>query len=159
MSVRAWLVRRQIRKVFRRDLYVKPGQLVPEPNFMEALSASESRMPQPPKSTIIEAVNTEFDGKKVKGEWVYEPGIAPNRILFYSHGGGYVWGSPRVYRDLAWRLSKACNARVFLLDYTLAPGAQFPTQINEGLAAFDWIRDEYPDARIAMSGDSAGGAT
>ena len=157
MSIRAWLVRRQIKKLFRRDLFVKPGEPVPEPNFLEALSFSESRMPQPPKSTIVEAVEAEWNGQAFKGEWVYEPGTEPNRILFYSHGGGYVWGSPKVYRDLAWRLSKACKARVFLLDYSLAPDAQYPTQVKEGLAALEYVRDQYPAAGIAMSGDSAGG--
>ncbi len=157
MSIRAWLVRRQIRKLFRRDLFVQPGEPVPEPNFHEALSVSEARMPQPPKSTEIEVIEAEQDGVKFKGEWVAEPGIRKDRILFYSHGGGYVWGSPKVYRDLAWRLSKACDARVFLLDYSLAPDAKCPTQINEGLAAIDYIRAANPDAKFAMSGDSAGG--
>lgn len=157
MSIRAWLVRRQLRKIFRRDLYVKPGEPVPAPNFLEALSGAEERMPQPPKSTEIEAVEAEQDGSAFKGEWVSEPGVRQDRILFYSHGGGYVWGSPKVYRDLGWRLSKACNARVFLLDYDLAPDAKCPTQINQGLAAIDYIRAANPDAKFAMSGDSAGG--
>lgn len=157
MSIRAWLVRRQIRKLFRRDLFVKPGEPVPEPNFMEALTYSEARMPKPPASTEIEALEAEHGGVAFKGEWVAEPGTRKDRILFYSHGGGYVWGSPKVYRDLAWRLSKACNARVFLLDYSLAPNAKCPTQINEGLAAIDYIRAAHPDAKFAMSGDSAGG--
>lgn len=157
MSIRAWLVRRQIRKLFRRDLFVKPGESVPEPNFREALTWSEARMPKPPARAEIETVQAARDGVDFKGEWVAEPGTRKDRIIFYSHGGGYVWGSARLYRDLAWRLSKACNARVFLLDYSLAPAAKCPTQIKEGLAALEYIRAACPDARIVLSGDSAGG--
>lgn len=157
MSIRAWLVRRQIRKLFRPDLDIKPGDPVPPPNFHEALAVSEKRLPQPPKSTEITPLEATQDGQAFRGEWVAEPGVRADRIVFYSHGGGYVWGAPKFYRDLAWRLSKACNARVFLLDYTLAPDAQCPVQINEGLAALDYIRAHHPDAKITLSGDSAGG--
>lgn len=157
MSIRAWLVRRQIRKLFRRDLFTKAGQPVPAPNFKEALAVSEIKLPQPPAGTEIEPLEANQRGQVFRGEWVSEPGVRSDRILFYSHGGGYVWGAPKFYRDLAWRLSKACDARVFLLDYSLAPEAKCPTQITEGLAALDYIRAQYPDAKITLSGDSAGG--
>lgn len=156
MSIRAWLARRQIKKAFRGDLLGKePAGSVIE--FDEALSALESQLPKPPKRAVVEPVDTEHNGKRVRGEWVQEPGTRTDRILFYSHGGGYVWGAPKFYRDLGWRLSKACDARVFLLDYTLAPEAQCPTQIEEGLAAYDMIREAHPDANYGMAGDSAGG--
>ncbi len=157
MSIRAWIVRRKIKSLFRSDLSGKPGASHKGVDFKQALLGAEKNFPQPPRATEIEAVDETYGGQRVRGEWVSEPGVGRNRIIFYSHGGGYVWGAPKFYRDLAWRLSKACDARVFLFDYTLAPTAKCPTQINEGLAAYDMIREAYPDAQIAMSGDSAGG--
>jgi acetyl esterase/lipase len=157
MSVRAWLVRRQIQKIFRP----KPLQNAPieerAKKVINGMRGSETQLPQPPKTTEIIKVDEEYGGVSVRGEWVSEPDANPDRIIFYSHGGGYVWGAPAPYRDLAWRLSRAANARVFLLDYTLAPTAHCPTQINEGLAAYDMIREASPNASISMSGDSAGG--
>lgn len=157
MSVRAWLVRREIKKVFRPKALENASLEEREKKVIAGMRGSETKLPQPPKTTEIIRVDEEYDGVAVRGEWVSEPGASADRIIFYSHGGGYVWGAPAPYRDLAWRLSRAANARVFLLDYTLAPTAHCPTQINEGLAAFDMIREKFPRASIAMSGDSAGG--
>lgn len=157
MSIRAWLVRRQIKRTFRRDLLGKPVIKRDHPDFAKVLEDVEKSFPQPPSKTEVQAVDIDFGGYRVRGEWVAEPGVRQDRVIFYSHGGAYVWGAPKFYRDLGWRLSKACNARVFLFDYTLAPAAQCPTQINEGLAAYDYVREQYPDASVTMSGDSAGG--
>lgn len=156
MSLRAWIVRRKIRSLFRPELSgnIEESEAI---DFLSALKLSEKAIRQPPATTIIEAVDTEFDEQRVRGEWVVEPGVNANRIIFYSHGGGYIWGAPKFYREFAWRLSKACNARVFLLDYSLAPKVKCPVQINEGLAAYDMVRDANPDAQIVLSGDSAGG--
>lgn len=156
MSIRAWLVRRQIRKIFRKDLTGKEpaGATV---DFKAIMTEAEGSMPQPPARTEIKTVDIEYDGKAVRGEWVAEPGTRKDRIIFYSHGGAYIWGGPKFYRDLGWRLSKACDAQVFLFDYTLAPEAKCPVQIEEGLAAYDYVRSENPDAKIGMAGDSAGG--
>ncbi len=156
MSFRAWIVRKKIKSLFRTDLSGKSG--APDGNdFLAALKVSEKAIRQPPKTTVIKAVDTQFGGQNVRGEWVWEPGAGENQVIFYSHGGGYIWGAPKFYRELAWRLSKTCNARVFLLDYSLAPEAKCPTQINEALAAYDMIREANPNAVITMSGDSAGG--
>ena len=155
MSVRAWIVRRKIKSLFRTDLSGIPEAEVI--GFKQALHTSEKNIPQPPKTTEIQAIDEAHAGQSVRGEWVSEPGADPNRIIFYCHGGGYIWGAPKFYRELAWRLSKACNARVFLLDYTLAPTAKCPTQINEGLAAYDMVREANPGATVVLSGDSAGG--
>ena len=155
MSVRAWIVRRKIKSLFRTDLTGIPEAEVI--SFKQALLISEKNIPQPPKTTEIEAIDEMHGDQRVRGEWVSEPGADPNRIIFYCHGGGYVWGAPKFYRELAWRLSKACDARVFLLDYSLAPAAKFPIQVNEGLAAYDMVCKNNSNARVVLSGDSAGG--
>lgn len=150
------MVRRKIRSLFRPEFSGSSGA-ADENSFLSALKVLEKAIRQPPKSTEIELVDRQVGDEHVRGEWVSEPGANRNRVILYSHGGGYIWGAPEFYRELAWRLSKACDARVFLLDYSLAPSAKCPAQINEGLAAYDMIREANPTAQIAMSGDSAGG--
>ena len=157
MSIRAWLVRRQIRKLFRPS-HLKNATIESKQDaIMAAMKGSEKALPQPPSSTVIEKIGTEFEGKPVRGEWVYAPGTDTGRVIFYSHGGGYFWGGPPPYRDLAHRLSKTTGARVFLLDYSLTPGATCPTPIDEAVTAYSWVRNELPDATIVAAGDSAGG--
>jgi len=122
-------------------------------HFRDCLVKMEGLLPADPKDMVVTTVNK--DG--IKGDWVSAPGARSDRVYFFSHGGGYVWGSAKAYHDLAYRLSRACKARVFLLDYDLAPGAQAPVQINQGLAAYDYVVGENPSADIVMGGDSAGG--
>lgn len=156
MSLRAWVVRRKIRSLFRPELSgnIEESEAI---DFLSALKLSEKAIRQPPTTTEIEAVDVQHGDQRVRGEWVSEPGANTSRIIFYSHGGGYIWGAPKFYREFAWRLSKACNAQVFLLDYSLAPQAKCPVQIDEGLAAYDMVREAHPNAQIVLSGDSAGG--
>lgn len=153
MSIRAWLVRRKIRAVFRPKDLANAPQEARLKHFEVALKAMESKMPGAPSDATIEAV----DNGTVRGEWISVPGARQDRILLYSHGGGYVWGGPKQYRDLGGRLSRALKARVFLLDYRLAPTHKCPAAIEDALAAYDYIQSENPGVPITMSGDSAGG--
>src|ERR1700730_14585202 len=55
----------------------------------------------------------------VKAEWVTAPGADAGRAVLYLHGGGYVIGSINTHRSLGARLSRACKARVLVIDYRL----------------------------------------
>ena len=155
MSIRAWLVRRKIRSVFRPKMDPSVPDEVRLKNFSKALKAMEDRMPGPPKGQYKIDKIDRADG--IKGEWVTAKGAREDRIVLFSHGGGYTWGAPRQYRELGWRLSRACNAKVFLLDYRLAPAHKCPAPIEDALRAYDWIVDNHPGIPVVMSGDSAGG--
>ena len=48
----------------------------------------------------------------------------PATVVYYLHGGGYVAGSPAMYRTLTGAFSRSCTARIFALDYRLAPEHQ-----------------------------------
>jgi acetyl esterase/lipase len=83
---------------------------------------------------------------------------APERTVLYFHGGGYVIGSAAAYRDLLARLAVGARARVVAIDYRLAPEHLFPAQQADCLAAARALLMEVPSARLALAGDSAGGA-
>ena len=154
MSLRAWLVRRTIRKVFREPLGPDATEEDVAAHFPKTLAFGESRMPQAPKNTIVEGI----EGDGFKGDWVYAPGVPEGRAIFYCHGGGYVWGGPKQYREFGWRLSLANNARVFLIDYGLAPEHVCPSQTEEALKAYEYLCDHsYASKGLVIAGDSAGG--
>ncbi len=153
MSVRAWLMRRQIRKLFRPEKNAAASAEVLAKHFVKILTEMERLAPPTPTAATIKTEQTDT----YKGDWVSAPNAFENRVFFFSHGGGYAWGNAKVYHELAYRLSLVSGARVFLLEYSLAPEAKAPVALNEGLAAYDSIVKAFPDADIVMGGDSAGG--
>jgi len=56
------------------------------------------------------------------------------------------------------RLCTASGSRALSVDYRLAPENPFPAAINDGVAAYRWLRGQGIPARsIVIAGDSAGG--
>lgn len=88
---------------------------------------------------------------------VPKSGYEDNRIIMYLHGGGHIMGTPWVNRSIAVNLAKTCRARVFSLSYRLAPENPFPAALEDTCKTWRWLRQQYPDASIAIGGASAGG--
>jgi epsilon-lactone hydrolase len=94
----------------------------------------------------------------VKAEWITATNAAPDRVIMYLHGGGYVMGSIETHRELVARLSKAAQARGLVLDYRLAPENPFPAAVDDSITAYRWLLAQgYKPERIVIAGDSAGG--
>ena len=95
----------------------------------------------------------------VKGEWVSSPdGPRSKRVVYYLHGGGYISGSAKSCRPITATLARLLDARVFGLDYRLAPEHRFPAGIDDAVAGYRWLLSNGIDPRsIAIVGDSAGG--
>jgi acetyl esterase/lipase len=93
----------------------------------------------------------------VKGEWL-QLTDNPQHTVYYLHGGAYVACSPRTHRPFTSALSLAANARVFALDYRLAPECRFPAAVEDAIAGYRWLLGQGIEPReIVIGGDSAGG--
>jgi len=82
-------------------------------------------------------------------------------VLVYLHGGGWICGSPRTHRKLAFRFAEG-GYLVINVDYRLAPEHPFPAPFDDCVAALRWARANAASLggdpeRIAVGGDSAGG--
>ena len=85
---------------------------------------------------------------------------SPERTVLYFHGGGYVTGSPPDrYLPFAAAVALAANARVFVVDYRLAPQTPFPGAFDDCLRAYQWLvtHSDSDPQMLAVLGDSAGG--
>lgn len=85
------------------------------------------------------------------------PAGPPRVLVLYLHGGGYFYGSPRTHRQALIGLAKAFDAPVWALDYRLAPEHPFPAAVDDAVAGYRWLASQFPEARIVLAGDSAGG--
>ena len=94
---------------------------------------------------------------------VRPPGsTGPLPVILYLHGGGWILGSWITHDLLTRRLAVGANAAVAFVEYSRAPEAKYPTQIEQCYAASQWIVEQGADGgfdatRIAVAGDSAGG--
>jgi len=87
----------------------------------------------------------------------------PLPALIYYHGGGFVIGNLDTHDSTCRRLANKSRCLVIAIDYRLAPEHPFPAPIDDGVAAFRYIRDNAASfgadaTRLAVGGDSAGGA-
>ena len=150
MSVRAELVRLGLRWL------MKPGNApgVTIPRRRERMANFQRWVPPPPAG--IGEEEGVLGG--VPALRVAAPASRADRHVLYLHGGGYVAGSPELYRNLLWRFADAAGAQVAALDYRLAPEHPFPAALDDAVAAWHGLLAEGADPRLAaVIGDSAGG--
>lgn len=107
-----------------------------------------------PADALVEPV--ELSG--VPGLRIDAPGTDASKVVLHFHSGGYVEGSARAYREFCYRLAKAAGTPVLVIDYRLAPEFLFPAPIEDAVAAYESLLDQYAPENIVVTGDSVGGA-
>jgi acetyl esterase/lipase len=91
-------------------------------------------------------------------EWIIPKRSSSDKVLLFIHGGGYATGSVRTHRALASQIAIHGGFRALSVDYKLAPEYQFPTQIEEVVAAYKYLlKGGHKPQHIAIGGESAGG--
>jgi acetyl esterase/lipase len=112
------------------------------------------RFGAPPREAVFEPAQV----GPLKGEWVRMPNSAPERLILYFHGGGYIAGSPQTHRALIARLAQAGEATVFSLSYRLAPEFAFPAAVRDGIDAYrHLVSKNIAPQQIVLAGDGSGG--
>lgn len=100
----------------------------------------------------------EVDADGVPSVWCIPRGCATDRVVLYTHGGGFAVGSRHTHRKLAGHLAKAIGCRALVVDYRRAPEHPYPAQLDDSVRAYRWLLAQGIEAgHIATSGDSAGG--
>ena len=94
----------------------------------------------------------------LRGVWCSVPESSPDLTLLFFHGGGFFTGSTADHLGLCADLAREAQARVFSVDYRLAPEFTFPSQIDDAVAAYRYLATHgHPPHRIVPVGISAGG--
>ncbi len=93
----------------------------------------------------------------IQAQWLEPELYNEKHIIMYIHGGGYVAGSIKSHRDLASRIAQACEAKVLIFDYRLAPEHPFPAGLEDVKTTYQWLIDAYTNEyKISIVADSAG---
>ena len=117
-------------------------------------SAAERLVPDPPLTTSTRRI----DAGGVRADLVTTPASQPHRHVLFLHGGGFIIGSPALYRHVTWRIAESTRARVLAVDYRLAPEHPFPAALEDAVSAYHWLLANGAEPQqVAVMGDSAGG--
>ncbi|MFJ5188919.1 alpha/beta hydrolase [Pseudomonas fulva] len=90
-----------------------------------------------------------------------QPATAPQPVILYLHGGGYVVGSLDSHDSVCRRLASMGDFAVLAPDYRLAPEHRFPVPVNDALDAANWLAEHalalgLDNRRVVFAGDSVG---
>lgn len=83
-------------------------------------------------------------------------------VILYIHGAGWVFGNAQTHDRLVRELVVGTGAAAVFPEYDLSPEVRYPTGIEQGYAAAQWIGTNGADhgldpSRIVICGDSVGG--
>ncbi|WP_292166543.1 alpha/beta hydrolase [Mesorhizobium sp.] len=83
-------------------------------------------------------------------------GKAPQAMVVYYHGGGFVLGGLDSHDDICAEICAGTGFAVLSADYRLAPEHLHPAAFDDALAVFEWAAATTA-LPIVLCGESAGG--
>jgi acetyl esterase/lipase len=92
-------------------------------------------------------------------EWLIPENMPFPQVLFYIHGGGFVFPLYNPMRYTTAYLARLAGMRALLVDYRLAPEHPFPAAVEDCVRAYRWLITEggIPAGQVVFTGESAGG--
>lgn len=115
------------------------------------------RLSLKPKNKVIKKDHFITDRENLLLREYIPKNIEKNKVVLFFHGGGYVLSSVKTHDEMVSFISDNLGAKVFSLDYSLAPENKYPSALNEALYAYEWlISNGYDSEEISLCGDSAG---
>ena len=172
----AWVIRIF---VWKKDTYIRgqvldfksslliamtPSSLLTKVDFVDDLriAINEARIASPVSLKPSQKVKT-FDHKLLSEEATillreYEPKtISTKKVILYFHGGGYVLGDVMTHDRWVSTMANILEAKIFSLNYRLAPENKFPKAFDDSCLAIEWLNNlGYETRNISLCGDSAG---
>ncbi|HKJ35807.1 MAG TPA: alpha/beta hydrolase [Solirubrobacterales bacterium] len=151
-SILKWLYRMVLR------FTVRPFIGPPFPfAFQRRYVATMTRTVPGPRGVVSESVSKDPVPLTRVAAGRDDPKARP--ALLWVHGGGFVLGSAKTHAPLGGFLATSAGADVYLPDYRLAPEHPFPAATDDVFRAYEQVLSRGHDpARVAIGGDSAGGA-
>ena len=128
---------------------------------LEDLQSSDELKPEAEVTNVI--VDTGPTGS-VKVRIVRPPNaVGPLPVVLYTHGAGWVLGSPDTHERLARDLAVGANVAVVLPHYDRSPEAKYPTAVEQCWSVAKWIvadgsNHDLDASSLVVGGDSCGGS-
>lgn len=146
------MITRTVVKTALRTSFKLPSLLpLPESVLRQAMEGG-ALMFRPRADAIVEKVSL----AGVSAERITPKGKV-DRVMLHFHGGAFFAGSARTHRALGTELAVRSHARVYMLNYRLAPEHPYPAALQDGLACYQALLDQgWKPGQIVLGGDSGG---
>ncbi len=90
--------------------------------------------------------------------WITPPILKhEDKVMIFIHGGGWVLQSRKAQLPLQGAVADSLGVKVVSIEYRLAPEHPYPAAVNDIVAAYEGIIDEYGAENVGIFGTSAGG--
>ncbi len=136
------------------------------PMIRAALPGMIAAVPLPDLPVVVsEVLVPSGDGDRTVRCMMLRPAAMSDKrpAILHMHGGGQVLGMPEMNTGTLMTWADALGCLILSVDYRLSPETRFPGALEDCYAALGWLHAEaealgIDSARIAVSGESAGGA-
>ncbi|MFC1744609.1 alpha/beta hydrolase [Candidatus Riflebacteria bacterium] len=124
------------------------------PDFRQECEKMNSLLTRLPEGIEVSSVKI----GDLQAEWLLPKDCKRDRVILYTHGGGYVCGSCQDHRAIVARFVTGCDVAALQFDYRLAPEHPFPAAIEDSVSAYRYLLEQDIDpTNIVIAGESAGG--
>ena len=112
---------------------------------------------------LAEAVSVEVESTTMAGIpvfWITPPELDPRheeQLFVHVHGGAYVLNGGEAATMEAVMIAASIGIRVLSIDYRMAPDHPAPAAMEDVVAVWRELLDEYSSTKLALGGTSAGG--
>jgi acetyl esterase/lipase len=146
------------REVVRSFMGYTSSLPLPEFRSIELVIDDLCKLVMPPVVRVLDVNQRPLELGGVPGT-IYEPrDIAPQGVILYLHGGGYIGTSPTMYAYFTALLCRETHCAVFVADYRLAPEFPFPAGVEDAGHVLAALSERgAPTERLFVAGDSGGG--
>lgn len=140
-------------RIFSELLKLWPKRTPEESERRFAELLREGEKPTPPPLTIPTRHEDSENGRVF---YINEKSES-NYVVFYIHGGAYVYDIIAFHWLFIEKLVKATDAKVIVPAYRLVPFATYREAYDLIVPLYKACRESCPDSKIIVMGDSAGG--
>jgi acetyl esterase/lipase len=133
----------------------KPAKPLSETSVAEMRAGVEALIPLGfDREDVASTRDDTVDGVLVR---TYRPVEEIGVTVLWLHGGSFTRCGLHTHDTLLRRFANRSGCEVVAPDYTLAPEARYPRQLDEAGAVARWLARRDPDKRRYLAGESSGG--
>jgi monoterpene epsilon-lactone hydrolase len=108
-----------------------------------------------PADSSVEITSQSIEG--VSCYWFTPSAFEDRKIIIYLHGGMFGLGSLQSHKAMVSHFASTLSSRILFVEYALSPERPFPGGLNDAYSVYRELARKFPDERISIIGDSAGG--